>query len=67
MLLLAVTGDGPRVLDEERITAAHAAAAAPLDVVRLPGRDHDVHLQEPATVTRLIGDWLDGRDLPEFA
>jgi len=67
MLLLAVIGDGPRILDEERITASHAAAAAPLDVVRLPGRDHDVHLQEPATVTRLIGDWLDGRDLPEVA
>ena len=67
MLLLAVTGAVGRVLDEERITTAHAVAAAPFRVVRLPGRDHDVHLQEPDTVATLVSDWLAGRPLPEVA
>lgn len=67
MLLLAVTGEARRVLDEDRIATAREAAAAPFHVVLLPGRDHDVHLQEPTTVTRLISDWLAGRALPEVA
>jgi pimeloyl-ACP methyl ester carboxylesterase len=57
MLLLAVTGGVRRVVDEERLEAARAVAARGLDVVRLPGRDHDVHLQEPDTVARLVRDW----------
>lgn len=65
MLLLAVTGGARDVLDEERITAARDTAGAPFTAVRLPGRDHDVHLQEPATVTRLITDWLAGRPVPD--
>lgn len=65
MLLLAVTGGARSVLDEERIAAARDAAGAPFTAVRLPGRDHDVHLQEPATVARLITDWLAGAALPE--
>lgn len=67
MLLLAVTGGARDVLDEECIAAARAAAAAPFAAVRLPGRDHDVHLQEPATVTSLMLDWLADRALPEVA
>jgi len=67
MLLLAVTGAGGRVLDEDRLLAARAAAVAPLHVVRLPGRDHDVHLQEPDTVATLVADWLAGRALPQVA
>lgn len=65
MLLLAVTGGARSVLDEARIGAARDAARAGLDVVRLPGRDHDVHLQEPTTVAQLITDWLAGAALPE--
>jgi pimeloyl-ACP methyl ester carboxylesterase len=67
MLLLAVTGGARSVLDEGRIAAARAVAGAPFTAVRLPGRDHDVHLQEPATVTTLTLDWLAGRALPEVA
>lgn len=67
MLLLAVTG-GPRsVLREDRVAAARDVAAAPFTAVALPGRDHDVHLQEPATVADLVTDWLAGRALPEAA
>ena len=65
MLLLAVTGGARTVLDETRIDATRHAATAPFDVVRLPGRDHDVHLQEPATVARLVLDWMAGDTLPE--
>jgi pimeloyl-ACP methyl ester carboxylesterase len=65
MLLLAVTGGARTVLDETRLDAARAVASARLDVVRLPGRDHDVHLQEPATVARLVLDWTSGRAVPE--
>jgi len=65
MLLLAVTG-GPRtVLDEGRLDAARRLARAGLDVVRLPGRDHDVHLQEPELVARLVRDWVSGHQLAE--
>lgn len=67
MLLLAVTGGARTVLDEARIDGARAAASAPLSVVRLPGRDHDVHLQEPATVAGLVLDWIAGHSLPEVA
>ena len=67
MLLLAVTGGAHSVVDEERIAAARTAAAERFTAVRLPGRDHDVHLQEPATVTALMLDWLAGRTLPEAA
>lgn len=65
MLLLAVTGHTRAVLTEERIAAADDASRSPFAAVRLPGRDHDVHLQEPATVARLIRDWLAGHALPE--
>ena len=68
MLLLAVTGGGARgVVEEERIDAARAAAGDRFRAVRLPGRDHDVHLQEPATVTALMLDWFAGRPLPDVA
>jgi len=65
MLLLAVTG-GPRaVLEEERLEAARSVARSGLEVVRLPGRDHDVHLQEPSLVAQLLRDWVAGRQLVE--
>ena len=67
MLLLAVTGGTRTVLEESRLEAARTAASSPLDVVRLPGRDHDVHLQEPATVAALVLDWIAGRPVPEVA
>ena len=67
MLLLAVTGGARSVVADERIAAARAAAGDRFRAVRLPGRDHDVHLQEPATVTALLLDWLAGRPLPEVA
>ena len=67
MLLLAVTGGARSVIADERIAAARAAAGDRFRAVRLPGRDHDVHLQEPATVTALLLDWLAGRPLPETA
>lgn len=65
MLLLAVTGGSRSVLDEDRLETARSAARAGLDVVRLPGRDHDVHLQEPATVTDLLLRWSTGDRVPE--
>ncbi len=67
MLLLAVTGGTRAVVDEDRLDEARAAAAAGLDVVRLPGRDHDVHLQEPALVAELLRDWTAGRPVAEVA
>ena len=67
MLLLAVTGGARSMIADERIAAARAAAGDRFRAVRLPGRDHDVHLQEPATVTALLLDWLAGRPLPETA
>lgn len=67
MLLLAVTGAGRTVLDEGRIDLAREVAGGGLDIVRLPGRDHDVHLQEPGTVARLIMEWLAGQTLPVAA
>jgi pimeloyl-ACP methyl ester carboxylesterase len=66
MLLLAVTGGSRTVLDEDRLEVARMAARAGLDVVRLPGRDHDVHLQEPATVTDLLLRWSSGGGVPEL-
>jgi pimeloyl-ACP methyl ester carboxylesterase len=65
MLLLAVTGGARTVVDEARLEDAGAAAASGLHVVRLPGRDHDVHLQDPDLVTRLLRDWVAGRPVPE--
>ena len=67
MLLLAVTGGARGVIEEQRVDAARAAAGDRFRAVQLPGRDHDVHLQEPATVTALLLDWLAGRPLPETA
>jgi pimeloyl-ACP methyl ester carboxylesterase len=67
MLLLAVTG-GPRsVVDEDRLDEALALAPHGLSVVRLPGRDHDVHLQEPDLVAALLQDWTAGRSVPEVS
>lgn len=67
MLLLAVTGGARSVIDEKSIALAGAAVGERFAVVRLPGRDHDVHLQEPGTVTGLTLDWLAGRTLAEVA
>jgi pimeloyl-ACP methyl ester carboxylesterase len=65
MLLLAVTG-GPRaVVDEDRFEEARMLAPGGLSVVRLPGRDHDVHLQDPELVAGLVRDWTAGRSVPE--
>jgi len=65
MLLLAVTGGDRTVLDEDRLEEARALAGQGLAVVRLPGRDHDVHLQEPDLVAELLRDWTAGRSVPE--
>ncbi len=67
MLLLAVTGTERRILDEDRLEAASEQAALPLGIVRLPGRDHDVHLQEPDLVAGLVHDWAAGRPVPEVS
>ncbi len=67
MLLLAVTGDERGVTDERTVAAAVAAAGERFTAVLLPGRDHDVHLQEPATVATLLLDWVAGRPVPEVA
>jgi pimeloyl-ACP methyl ester carboxylesterase len=67
MLLLAVTGGARTVLDESGLDVARAAAAGRLAVVRLPGRDHDVHLEDPQLVAGLVVDWLSGDVLPEVA
>jgi pimeloyl-ACP methyl ester carboxylesterase len=64
MLLLAVTG-GPRSVVDEDVLAEARAAATRLDLVRLPGRDHDVHLQDPDLVAGLLHDWASGRPVPE--
>jgi pimeloyl-ACP methyl ester carboxylesterase len=61
MLLLAVTGGARTVLVEDRLEVARTVAGDRLDVVRLPGRDHDVHLQEPALVADLLREWTSGR------
>jgi pimeloyl-ACP methyl ester carboxylesterase len=67
MLLLAVTG-GPRpVVDEDRLDEAASLAPRGLAIVRLPGRDHDVHLQEPGLVAELLRDWASGRSVPEVS
>jgi pimeloyl-ACP methyl ester carboxylesterase len=67
MLLLAVTG-GPRpVVDEDHLGEAASLAPRGLSVVRLPGRDHDVHLQEPDLVSGLLLDWASGRSVPEVS
>lgn len=65
MLLLAVTDTDRRVLDEERLGGARERSGAPLRIVRLPGRDHDVHLQDPDLVAGLIGDWASGGTVPD--
>ena len=67
MLLLAATGGVRSVVEEARIAAAQQVAGGRFSAVRLPGRDHDVHLQEPGTVTSLMLDWLAGRPLPDVA
>jgi pimeloyl-ACP methyl ester carboxylesterase len=65
MLLLAVTGGARTVVDEDRLDDARAAARAGFDVVRLPGRDHDVHLQEPDLIADLLQNWSTRRAVPE--
>jgi pimeloyl-ACP methyl ester carboxylesterase len=67
MLLLAVTGGSRTVVDEDRLDEARALAPKGLSVVRLPGRDHDVHLQEPDLVAGLVQDWTAGRPVPEVS
>jgi pimeloyl-ACP methyl ester carboxylesterase len=65
MLLLPVTGGTRRVVDERLI--ARARELGDVDVVRLEGRDHDVHLQDPDTVAALLIRWAAGDALPEVA
>jgi pimeloyl-ACP methyl ester carboxylesterase len=66
MLVIDVPSPHRAVIDPE-VLAAAAAAGAALDVVRLPGRDHDVHLQEPDLVARLLRDWAVGAPVPAAA
>jgi pimeloyl-ACP methyl ester carboxylesterase len=65
MLLLPVTGGPRRFLDERLI--ARARELGDVDVVRLEGREHDVHLQDPDTVASLLVRWAAGDTLPEVA
>jgi len=64
MLLLHVPHPQRGVLDPAAVTTARGASGAPVDVVGLPGRDHDVHLQDPGLVTRLLLDWVGGSPMP---
>jgi pimeloyl-ACP methyl ester carboxylesterase len=65
MLLLAVTGGARTVVDEDLLDEARTLAPNGLAVVRLPGRDHDVHLQEPDLVADLLRRWTAGHRVPE--
>ena len=65
MLLLAVTGGARTVVEEDRLEEARALAGQGLSVIRLPGRDHDVHLQEPDLVAGLVRSWTAGEPVPE--
>jgi len=65
MLLLPVTGGTRRVVDERLI--ARARELGDVDVVRLEGRDHDVHLEDPDTLASLLVRWAAGGTLPEVA
>lgn len=65
MLILAVTGGPRRFLDERLI--ARARELGDVDVVRLEGREHDVHLQDPDTVASLLVRWATEDTLPEVA
>lgn len=67
LLLLAVTGTDRGVVAEDLLVEAARRAAGPLDVVRLPGRDHDVHLQAPDVVADLLRTWSAGGALPATA
>lgn len=67
LLLLPVTGTARTVVAEPLLAAAAERAAAPVDVVRLPGRDHDVHLQAPDLVADLLRTWALGGPLPATA
>ncbi len=67
LLLLPVTGTPRAVLAEEHLEAAAGRAAAPLAVVRLPGRDHDVHLEAPDLVADLLRTFAEGGTLPDTA
>lgn len=66
VLMLVVTGGRATVVDLHRCRELARRREA-FDVVELPGRDHDVHLQDPGLVTQLILDWSEGRSLPEVA
>ncbi len=67
LLLLPVTGTARPVVAEELLAAAAERAVARLDVVRLPGRDHDVHLEAPDLVAGLLRTWALGGPLPATA
>lgn len=67
MLLLPVTGTARGVVAEELLAEAVRRAAAGLDVVRLPGRDHDVHLEAPDVVADLLRTWAVGGAVPTTA
>lgn len=67
LLLLPVTATAQPVVAEELLAAAAERAASRFDVVRLPGRDHDVHLQEPDLVADLLRAWALGDVLPATA
>ena len=66
-LMLPVTGTARSVVAEEQLDAAAARAGAGFDVVRLPGRDHDVHLEAPDLVADLLRTWATGGALPATA
>jgi pimeloyl-ACP methyl ester carboxylesterase len=65
MLLMPVVGGSRRIVDERLI--ARARELGDVEVVRLEGRDHDVHLEDPETVASLLIRWAAGEALPEVA
>lgn len=67
LLLLAVTGTERTVVAEDLLEVARRTAASPVDVVRLPGRDHDVHLEAPDVVADLLLTWTAGGPVPATA
>jgi pimeloyl-ACP methyl ester carboxylesterase len=67
LLLLAVTGTDRGVIADDALAEAGRRAGGPLDVVRLPGRDHDVHLEAPGLVADLLMTWSAGGALPAAA
>ena len=67
LLLLPITGTARAVVAEELLEEAARRSPAPVTVVRLPGRDHDVHLEAPDVVADLIRTWALGDPVPATA